>query len=188
MKAALTKPDFERAAAALACEVAAIRAVCEVEAPKGGFLPDGQPTILFERHKFSQFTAGAHDAAHPDISNRRAGGYLGGAAEHDRLARAAALNRDAALMAASWGKFQLMGFNHGLCGHARLQDFVNAMYAGEPEQLAGFVDFIRGQPGLLRAIQARTWTDFARLYNGPNFGINRYDVKMAAAYRRLAGA
>lgn len=187
MKPVLTMPDFERAAAALVCEVAAIRAVCEVEAPKGGFLPDGRPTMLFERHKFSQFTAGAFDAAHPDISNRRPGGYVGGAAEHERMARAAALNRAAALMAASWGRFQLMGFNHGLCGHALLQDFINAMYAGEPQQLDGFVSFIKSQPGLLRAIRARDWAGFARLYNGVDYARNSYDAKMAAAYRRQAG-
>lgn len=186
MKTILTEPDFVRAAAALVCEVAAIKAVCEVEAPKGGFLADGRPAILFERHKFSQFTARIYDSSHPDISARTPGGYLGGTAEHDRMARAASLNRDAALMSASWGRFQLMGMNHGLCGHAHLQDFVNAMYAGEPEQLAGFVAFIKSQAGLLRAIRAKDWTAFARGYNGAAYAINSYDRKMAAAYRMLS--
>ena len=38
------------AANKLGCEVAAVRAVVDVESG-GGFLPDGRPKILFERHK-----------------------------------------------------------------------------------------------------------------------------------------
>lgn len=186
MKPTLSDPDFERAAAALSCEVAAIKAVCQVEAPNGGFHADGRPVILFERHKFHQFTAGKFSAAHPDISNPKAGGYVGGAAEHGRLEWAAQLDRTAALMSASWGRFQLMGMNHGVCGHPLLQDFINAMYRSEGAQLDGFVSFIKSNPALLKAIRAKDWTAFARGYNGPNFAINSYDRKMAAAYRSLA--
>ena len=59
--APLTSADFARAAAALGCVPAAVRAVVEVES-KGGFLPDGRVRILFERHKFSAFTGRAFDA------------------------------------------------------------------------------------------------------------------------------
>ncbi|WP_373427998.1 N-acetylmuramidase domain-containing protein, partial [Chryseobacterium sp. WLY505] len=47
----LTEQDYINAAKELGCEVSAIKAVSEVEAPKGGFQADGTPTILFERHK-----------------------------------------------------------------------------------------------------------------------------------------
>ncbi len=182
----LTEPDFARAAAALSCDVAAVKAVCEVEAPKGGFLPDGRPTILFERHQFSKRTGGKFDAAHPDISNPKPGGYVGGAAEHGRLDRAASLDRDAALKSASWGRFQLMGFNHSTCGHATLQSFINAMYESEGEQLDAFVSFILANPGLTKAIRAKDWSNLARLYNGANYAINFYDKRLAAAYRKHA--
>jgi two-component sensor histidine kinase len=49
---ALTEEDYKRAARRLGCSVAAIKAVAEVEAPGSGFLPDGRPKILFERHIF----------------------------------------------------------------------------------------------------------------------------------------
>lgn len=187
MKAVLTMADFQRAAVALACSVPAIRAVCAVEAPKGGFLSDGRPAILFERHKFSQLTGGAYDASHPTISNRKAGGYgAEGAWQHDRLALAAALNRDAALKSASWGKFQIMGFNHVAAGHATLQGFINAMYASEGAHLDAFVDFVLSQ-GLADELRECRWADFARRYNGVDYAINRYDTKLAAAFDAAGG-
>ena len=138
----LTEQDFIDAAGKLDCEVAVIKSICAVEAPKGGFLPDGRPTLLFERHVFSKRTGGKYDASHPDISNKKPGGYIGGAAEHNRMDQAACLNKDAALMSASWGKFQIMGFNYDQCGFATIQSFVNAMYKDERSQLDAFVEFM----------------------------------------------
>ncbi len=54
-KPVLTDADYIRAAKVLKCEVAAIKAVTSVEAPKGGFLNDGRVRILFERHKFHKY-------------------------------------------------------------------------------------------------------------------------------------
>lgn len=183
----LALADFQRAAAQLNVPVAAVRAVTEVESRGSGFLADGKrPVILFERHVFSKRTGGQFDAEHPDVSNPKPGGYKGGAAEHERLERAAALDRDAALSSCSWGLFQIMGYHHAACGHPTLQSFVNAMYAGEGAQLDAFVQFIKYDPRLLRALRALDWTAFARAYNGPGYAVNSYDVKMAAAYRRFS--
>src|SRR5690554_4118721 len=46
----LGEDDIIRAAQALGVEPAAIKAVNEVESRGRGFLPDGRPVILFERH------------------------------------------------------------------------------------------------------------------------------------------
>lgn len=192
MKPVLTEADYARAALALKCPIAAVKAVCAVEAPKGGFLPDGQVTILFERHQFSKLTARAFDADHPDISNPKAGGYKGGAAEHNRLALAARLNRDAALKATSWGKFQIMGFNYEAAGHASLQSFINAMHHSEGAQLDAFVSFVKKDRGgktwaaLTYGYVNNDWREFAKLYNGPAYAINRYDTKLAAAFKAAA--
>ena len=48
----LDEDDIAEAAKKLDCEVAAVRAVVDVES-RGGFLADGRPKILFERHYFS---------------------------------------------------------------------------------------------------------------------------------------
>jgi len=185
IKQTLTDEDFERAATALGVRVVEIKTVSEVEAPRGGFLPSGLPVILFERHQFSQRTGGRFDASHPDVSNKKPGGYKGGQSEHLRLDEAAQLDRTAALESASWGKFQIMGFNHISAGHPTLQGFVNAMFSSEGEQLDAFVNIIKSF-GLADEMREHRWADFARRYNGSGYAINKYDEKLAAAYRKWA--
>ena len=172
----------EKAAAALDCDEAAIRAVVCVES-RGGFDRRGRPKILFERHYFRRLTAGRFDAVAPDLSHRRWGGYGASSAQYDRLERAIALDRDAALRSASWGAFQIMGDNCEACGFDGVEAFVSAMIAGEDAHLAAFVAFLRSK-GLDVPLRAHDWPRFARGYNGPAFRRNRYDEKLAAAWRR----
>lgn len=178
---------YLEAAEALGCELAALRAVAEVESRGAPFLPCGRPTLLFERHVFSRRTGRVHDAAAPEVSNPRPGGYRGGGAEYDRLARAAALDRTRALESASWGAFQIMGFNARACGFAEVGDFAAAIADDEAAQLAALVAFLRAN-GLDRTLRARDWAGFARGYNGPGYARNRYDERLAAAYARHARA
>ena len=180
MKPALDIGDFTRAAGVIGCSVSAIKAVCTVEAPRGGFLPSGQPAILFERHQFSKRTGGKFDKSNPGISGPR-GGYRGGDAEHARLAEAAALDRTEALSSTSWGKFQIMGFNYVAAGFVTLQGFINAMFDSESAHLDAFVAFIMHER-LDDELREMRWADFARRYNGLAFADNRYDTKLAAAY------
>lgn len=172
---------IEAAAKKIGCPVAAVRAVIDVES-RGGFLADGRPKILFERHYFSRLTGGKHDKANPDISAKKWGGYKGGPAEYDRLHRAIKLDRDCALRSASWGAFQIMGDNHKACGFSNVGDFVKAMVAGEPEQLDAFINFVK-KNNLDDELCRLDWTGFARGYNGPAYRTNKYDEKMSAAYR-----
>lgn len=183
-----TDEAIEQAAKKLGCAVAAVRAVIEVES-HGGFLPDGRPKILFERHYFSRLTKGKFNQSNPDISATKWGGYKGGAAEHDRLGRAIKLNREAALRSASWGAFQIMGDNYKICGFSNVEDFVKAMVAGEPQQLDAFVQFVK-KSGLDDELRRLDWRGFARGYNGPAYEQNRYHLKLDAAYRfhSLGGA
>jgi N-acetylmuramidase len=187
---ALSQQDFQEAATALGCDVAAVKAVCQVEAPKGGFNPDNTPVTLFEGHKFYKYTNGKFKVTAPDLCfpvwNRK---YYGKTwqEEQSRLQRAMALDHDAALMSASWGKFQVMGFNHHMVGFDTVQQFVNAMYAGEREQLLAFVQYVK-TAGLAPALQWHDWTGFARGYNGAAYADNSYDNKLAAAYKVFAAA
>ena len=65
----LTSLQIQEAAEKLHLEPAIIKAVCEVEAANGGFINEDMPRILFERHKFHQFTGGIYSAKYPKISN-----------------------------------------------------------------------------------------------------------------------
>ena len=182
----LTDADFARAAHFLGCEPAVIRAVAAVESAGSGFLEDGRPKILFEAHIFSRLTARKYDATHPDISSRLWDKtlYLGGEHEHERLEKAAALDRDAALQSASWGKFQLMGFNWRKCGFESLQEFVNAMYRSEGAQLTAFCNFVKSM-GLDDELRRLDFLGFARGFNGPSFALNEYDVRLANSYAQF---
>jgi len=177
----MTDGDIATAAEALGVDVAAVMAVIDVES-RGGFLADGRPKILFERHYFSRLTNHKFDAApNDDISNQTAGGYKGGAAEYDRLGRAITLNRDAALRSASWGAFQIMGDNCRVAGFGDVESFCQAMCQSESNQLRAFVSFVRAN-NLADELQRHDWAGFARGYNGPGYKKNRYDDKLAAAY------
>ena len=187
--AALCDGDFQVAAAAIGSTPAHLGAVCDTETVGRGFHPASRlPIILFERHKFAGFTGGKYSAAHPDLSNRDPGGYPADqAGRWDQLFRAVALDADAAFESASWGLFQIMGFNWKSTGASNVWDYVQRAARSEAEQLDLFVAFIMSQPALLKALRAGDWPTFARLYNGPNFAQNSSDQKRKANFaRRLA--
>lgn len=194
----LTTEAFQRAADTLKIPFARVKAVCQVEAPNGGFDAKGQPRILFEAHRFSKLTGGKYNQSHPDISSPRWDRTLyargpnidaRNVGEHARLAKAVTLNRPAALMAASWGLFQILGENFSACGFDTLQDYINAMYKDEDAHLDAFVQYILNDKRthedtgltMLEALRKGDWASFARLYNGPAYRENKYDTKLAAA-------
>jgi hypothetical protein len=180
----VTEDAYADAAEDLRCDVSAIKAVAEVEARGAGFLDDGRPKILFERHKFRKYTRGRYNKDHPGVTGPP-GTNKGGAGEYDRLQEALKLDREAALMSASWGKFQIMGFNHEACGFRDVEDFVEAMVESEDQQLEAFVGFVETN-GLDRHLRSHNWARFARGYNGPQYRKNEYDRKMARAYEKYA--
>ena len=93
------------------------------------------------------------------------------------------LNPAAACESASFGKFQIMGFHWKACGFKSVFDFVRANYHSEAEQLGCFIDFLRSR-GLDKHLITKNWAAFALGYNGSGYKMNKYDTKMADAYRR----
>jgi hypothetical protein len=184
--AALTRADFEAVAARLGCEWEAAAAVAEVESgPLGGFAADGRPVILFERHLFSRKTNSQFDAAHPGVSNRTPGGYPRSQADRwNQVAEAYALDPEAALQSASYGRFQVLGQNYPNLGMANAHEYVAKLARSERDQLDAFEGFVRAN-GLADELRDKRWADFARRYNGPAYAENQYDTKMAQAYERL---
>jgi hypothetical protein len=160
--------------------------VITVETRGCGFIADRRPVILFERHIFARETNHQFDAAHPDISNKKAGGYgATGGHQYDRLQAAIALNRTAALDSASWGIGQVMGFNANVVGYSDVETMVSAMSESENNQLMALANFIVSN-GLDSALSGHRWADFARGYNGGNFAINHYDTKLRDAFQRFS--
>lgn len=189
-KIGLGPADYSAAAARLKCTVAQIRAVDDVESRGSGFLPDGRPKILFEAHWFDRYTKGRFRAAHPTLSSEKWNRalYLGGAAEWGRLTAAIVLDAHAALMSASVGRYQIMGFNHEAAGHPTVEGFWNAMKRSERDQLDAFVAFVESKKlgNALRRISSTPGdcVDFAKGYNGAGYAANNYHVKIADAHRK----
>lgn len=203
----LSDADYRSAIGRLGCTYAQLRAVDEVESGgawfmdvradilaldgPGGFL-DGHnlPKLLFEAHKFDEFTGGRFRAAYPNLSSAKWNKslYVGGQAEWGRLWKAMQLDHDAALKAASYGRYQIMGFNYALAGYATVTAFVDAMKASEVSQLQAFVSFIinSGLGDELRQISNfhADCIPFARAYNGPKYAANDYNVKLAKAHKK----
>ena len=190
----LSQQDFIRAASKLSVSVAHVHTVTDVEALQSGFISNGKPKTLFERHQFYRLlseTKGKAFAnqvaqANPDICNKLSGGYLKGVSEWNRLQKAVRIDETCALKAASWGLFQIMGFNHAACGYRTVQDYVTAMCESEGKQLDAFVNYMLKNPTVLSYLRNCQWVQFARAYNGPTYYINKYDLKLAGAYRHYS--
>jgi hypothetical protein len=158
--------------------------VLAVETSGCGFLPDLRPQLLFERHIFHRLTKGKYDDGY--ISGPTAGGYgESGAHQYDRLALAIAKNRTAALQSCSWGIGQIMGENYALAGFVNVEKMVAAMSQSEDQQLAAVGNFLVGSR-LDVPLRAHDWASFARGYNGPNYVINRYDIRLNAEFQKYS--
>lgn len=192
---ALSFSDIKKSAELIGVDPCAVKAVVEVESGGRGFLPDGRIKILFEGHVFwKELIKRGVDPArlavkHPNIvySKWDRAQYKGGVAEWDRLNAAALINHDAALCSASYGLFQIMGFNYRSAGFATVQAFVDAQKMSESKQLEAFCAFMRSE-GLVAHLKGLNWAAFARRYNGAGYAANQYDIKLQRAYERCKQA
>lgn len=81
-----------------------------------------------------------------------------------------------------------MGEHFAEAGFKNVEDMVAAMVQSEDAQLAAMGNFLVASR-LRAALQAHDWTTFARGYNGSNFVINRYDVRLNGEFQKFsAGA
>src|SRR5712692_1832871 len=158
--------------------------ILAVETSGCGYLADRRPQILYERHVFHRLTQGQFDDG--DISDPSPGGYgPSGAHQYDRLALAIAKDQTAALQSVSWGIGQIMGLNFQAAGFQSVEDMVGAMSQSEDQQLVAMGNFLTSAK-LRAALQSHDWATFAHGYNGPNFAINRYDIRLNAEYQKYS--
>ena len=188
---ALNADAYQAAAKEFGLEPAAVRAVVAIEAAGSGFLlkekAPARPKILFEAHHFYKNTDVAVSKVRPDLATRRWNPklYKGGSAEWNRLLDAMNFDPEAALLSASWGLGQVMGSNYKVSGCNSVQQMVVEAHMGEFEQLRHMLNFVKNN-GLIPAMKSKDWAKFARGYNGPAYKKNKYDQKLAAAYKRFS--
>ena len=170
----------------LGAEAPVLWAVIGVETSGCGFLPDRRVKILYERHVFSRITKRRFDAKHPSISSKTPGGYgAAGVHQYDRLAFAIAKNRKAGLQSCSWGVGQVMGYHAEDLGFMDVENMVARMSDTENAQFGAMAQFIKSN-GLDGALRTHDWARFAAGYNGPNYRINNYDTRLAAAFAQVS--
>lgn len=184
----LTEDDFNEVAQRLGVEVAAIKAVVEIEAGRThqGFAAPGKPLVNFDLTMFRRFATrrgvnlAKYSKSHSVVFTSSKGSQ---ARAHRRLEAAKTINHKAAIEGTFWGMFQIGGFNWKKCGTESLDDFVCRMSRSERDQLELFAEFIMNT-GLLKHLKSKNWASFARGYNGPGYARRAYHTRMAQAYAR----
>ncbi|MFW6028100.1 MAG: N-acetylmuramidase family protein, partial [bacterium] len=178
----LTQGDIARAAKLLRVPEAVIWALRKVEA-NGKAFSDGRPIIAWEAHVFYKQLPQSKRAraVAARLAHSRWGviGYkLRQSSRYQQLHNAMAIDLEAALCSASWGAFQIMGFNFKRCGYGSVQAFVQAMTESEGEQLMACCQFIRADKAMHKALREGDWAGFARRYNGPAYAKHDYDGRL----------
>lgn len=195
MKDKLTNEMIKNLANGLGIEPALLKAVQIVEAAgRDGFLSDGRPQILFEGHiMYKEFHKKFPDRDLDYLCKRFSmvfypkwdkSKYFGGLGEYKRLELAKEIDEECALKATSWGMFQIMGFNHNLCGCKDVFDFVHKMSESHEKQLELMYYFMNNS-GCLKELKEKDWAGFAKKYNGPGYAQNAYDQKLRNAYENF---
>jgi hypothetical protein len=162
-----------------------IHAFLDVETRGYGFDSLGRPLILFEPHVFYRNLSGEKRsrALREGLAYKNWGTKPYPKDSYPRLRAAVAIDETAALKACSWGLGQVLGENYAAAGFLTVQDMVEAMKADEELQLEASINFIL-ENKLDDELRRQDWAGFARGYNGSGYKKNRYDVKLAEAYRK----
>jgi len=86
--------------------------------------------------------------------------------QYKRLVKAYQLDKDAALEACSFGKFQIMGFNYKAAGYKNVHDFTRAMSLSDAEHMKAFLKFAKSNKVLLSGLQNKNYEKIAEGHNG----------------------
>lgn len=178
--------DYTAAATRLMWPVSHVKAFADVESSgQTSWVVNGSilPPVRLEAQWFHKLTGGRFDATNPDLSSPEWDPSLAATTQKgawDQVHAAEALDKEAADQAASWGAFQIMGFNYGQCGFASIDEFVADMMKSASGQMDAFVRFIESEPALLVAGREGDWATCETLYNGGGQG-GAYAAKLKAA-------
>lgn len=193
--------DYCLAAKNLACSVADIRAIDEIESAGSGFLTRSKiPKILFEGQVFYRIIKKNHGVAMAQKAAAIDGTicyakwthahYIGREGEYVRLEKAIeickrlGLPERYALMAASWGRFQILADNYKMVGFDSPEAMVEAMFLDEDNHLEAFCKFIIAAR-IADDLRNHNWDVVARVYNGPGYAKQGYHIKLPRAWRKF---
>lgn len=195
----LTKEQITAIAKSIGLPFAVFRAFIEVESGGTGFHPDtGKIIIQFEPHIFARYLT-QFKVDHKIISSLVDGkkkytvtvgdlkftnGVEGQTSEWNAFNVAFKMNKRAALLSTSLGLSQVMGFHYARLGYPTVDAMWDGFKSSEYEQILGMAKFIQTDIRLLNALKKLDWAKAAELYNGAGYKVNKYDVKLANAYKK----
>lgn len=114
--------------------------------------------------------------------------YFDGIGSYRRLIKAYKLDPVAALESCSWGSFQIMGEFWKEMGFASALDFSKSMSRSPKDQIKAFVLYIKHvSPKIKNYLRSQDWEAAAKAYNGPGYKVNKYHLKLQAAYEKFKG-
>ncbi len=166
---------------------ASVKAVIKVESRGRGFNREKKMVILFEGHIFwKELVKIGLDPSfmvdgNEEIIYKKPDYRYYNRPQYPRLEKAEAIDEVAALNSASYGMFQVMGFNHKLAGFNDVLEMVNILGKSEKNQLEAFITFLKNT-ACYEDLKAKDWASFARHYNGPQYAQNQYNTKLEKAY------
>ena len=168
-----------------------IKAVALVESNGSGWFDSGLPKILWERHKFWEWTTNVNRVV-SWFANPQYGGYTMDANKNgindswEKLSLAIGKDPVAALSAISIGKFQVLGRYYRKCGYNHPIEMLYAASRDEYAHYAMLRDYILNVAKLKEAFLALSTNPndnrtFARGYNGKAYERYGYHIKLAKA-------
>lgn len=114
--------------------------------------------------------------------------YLNGIGSYKRLGKAYQLNQVAALKSCSWGSYQIMGEFFSAMKFKTVFDFTKFISQSPKNQVKAFVLYIKYvNPGIVDCLRKLDWVSAAKLYNGPGYKDNNYDIKLENEYKKIRG-
>lgn len=174
----LTDQDYINEASRLRIPPENLRALAAFEG-RAGFDKTGRLIIAYETHVFSRNTTPRHrfDRSHPRLSTRnwvnvrrlpRDAFHPMRLSNEERwalLAEAMELEGDAALKAASYGRYQILGEGAPELGFAGAEEMVRHLYQGEMAHLDLAIRFMRSRD-ILDDVRSANWERVIRRWNG----------------------
>ena len=185
----LTVADYAAIAHQYNLITAHVQAVVKVEAGNAGFWNDGNMKLLYEGHIAYRETTGAlrDKLVAAGLAWKDWGDVAYGKASQsrERLRKAIEIAGDRAYRWASYGLGQIMGFNCEVCDFTSAKQMFEHFLTGEAAQVDGMMRFIKGK-SILNALRDGAWKTFAYVYNGSGYAKNRYDTRLAEAFRQFS--
>lgn len=187
----ISENDYIQYAKILNVEVAVLKAVKDVESNGKGLI-NNIPTLLFEGHIFwkqlearninpTLYVSGNENILYNKWTKKYYSTTNQG--EYKRLLKAINICSSAAYESASYGLFQILGINYKNCNVKSAKELYDKMCLGENIQMKLFVNFLLNTK-LYKYLQTHDWKTFAKLYNGPCYSQNKYDIKLQNAYNK----